>query len=269
VIKEMCFNVMLDNPLRFFNDKAFGELSSMAIKELMCQTKINCSEEQLRHFILQWLRQQLPDEELTDAVAYERLEAVAGVQASSFTNKQFFNMKLNSFGQFTTAMFQRNRTVCNPNRCTDGGTQFLHGIGVYTGVELCDTLETVKISLMERDTAGKSWFHIKTVAGSRAQQRTLSVACFMFEKIQVKRQLLVDIDFGSFKSRYCVMKTCEMRHDHFASGCEMFSDEEDVMTKVPYTCVAYLLTSDGPNIIKAAMSTFRNPFESFPNIEIQ
>jgi hypothetical protein len=245
----MCLNVMLDNPLHFFKDDGFKELSPLAIKDLLGQSKINCSEEQLRHHILQWVRHQQPLEKLTDSTADDCLEAVAGIQPSSFAGKQFFNIKLDSFDQFTTAMFQLNRTVCHPNRRTDA-TKFLHGIGVYAGVELHDAAETVTITLKERDVDGKSWIPWKTVTEPIKQPRTPTVVDFMFEKVQIERQILITIDFGAFKSRFCVKKTCEAQHDHYKSGCAMFSYDEDVMQKVPYTCVAYLLTTDGPKVAK-------------------
>jgi BTB And C-terminal Kelch len=244
-IKKMCCNTIIDNPLRFFKDKAFNELSSPAIKALMDQTKINCSDEQLRRYILQWLRHQLNNEELSDAAAYERLEIVTGVQAANFTDKQFFNIRMDSFGQFTTAWFTINRTVCHPNRHNDGGYTFLHGIGFYTGVELVDIEETVHISLMERRSSG-SWLAMKTMTLQVKQQRTMSVVNFMFEKIKIRGQILIDIDFGTFKARYCVKKTCEKRHDHFNNGCKMFSYDAILLAEVPYTCVAYLLCSDEP-----------------------
>jgi hypothetical protein len=48
----MCLNVLLDNPLRFFKDEVFIGLNPQAINELLNQDKINCTEEQLRHYAL-------------------------------------------------------------------------------------------------------------------------------------------------------------------------------------------------------------------------
>jgi hypothetical protein len=70
---------------------------------------------------------------MTDAVAYERLEAEAGIINANFSNKRLFNISVNSYGQFMTALFWRNQTVFNMNGVIS--PKFLYGIGIYTGVE--------------------------------------------------------------------------------------------------------------------------------------
>jgi hypothetical protein len=248
VVNDMCFSVLLDNPLQYFNDKNFLEMTPQGLKSLVHQSRFNCSEEQLKEAVLKWLQHK---EEETNAGeitfnpdTYKALEKRSGIKEANLMNKQFFNLKTDSFGQFELAMFQVDRTICNINR-SGNKTKYLHGLGIYTGVEFADWQETITITLSEYDEK-KNCTKLKTLTKVMKQERCISICHLIFEKIEIKQHLLCEIDFGSFKSRYNSKTVCSEEHNHFESGCMLVSHDGDSFVKSQkFTCVAYLLYSDG------------------------
>jgi hypothetical protein len=249
----MCFNAILDNPIHYFKDEAFLNLSPQALRAIVIQPKINCNRNKLEQHVFKWLQHQQQQE------TYKTLKTITGIQEEDFINKGYFNLNTDSFGRFKLDEFQISRTVCNINN-NDGSSKFLHGLGFYTGTET-DCQETITITLSEIDVFGAYGVPYSTVLKkfkhTITQERTVSICSVMFDKIEVKKHLLCEIDFGTSKQRFCANTICSDKyHCHFTSKCRMFPRDNNTR----FTCVVNLLYADGQTA-KNVIS-----IESVPNL---
>jgi hypothetical protein len=247
----MCFNAILDNPNHYFNDEAFLNLSPQALRAIVIQPKINCNRNKLEQHVFKWLQHQQQQE------TYKTLKTITGIQKEDFMNKEYFNLNTDSFGSFKLDQFQISRTVCNINN-NDGSSKFLHGLGFYTGT-VTDCQETITITLSEIVVTGGYGYItvLKKLKYKIKQERTVSICSVMFDKIEVKNHLQCEIDFGTSKQRFCANTICSDKyHCHFTRNCRMFPRDK----KTRFTCVVYLLCSDGQTAGEA-IST-----ETVPNL---
>jgi hypothetical protein len=254
----MCFSAILDNPIHYFNDEAFVNLSPQSLKSIVIQSKINCNKKHLVQNVLKWLQhQQQPEIQnyiTLDKENYKTLKTITGIREEDFNKKEYFNLNTDSFGRFERDKFQISRTVCKINN-NGASSKFLHGLGFYTGTEI-DCQETITITLSEINVSAPNGIInctvLKKLKYKIKQERTVSICSVMFDKIEVKKHLLCEIDFGTSKQRFCVKTICyDKYHCHFTRKCRMFPRDNNTR----FTCVVYLLCSDGQTASKAVPMT--------------
>jgi hypothetical protein len=236
-------DVLCDNPIKYFNQECFLDISPQALNMLVTRTLLNCSKEQVKQIVLKWLQHnqhQIPDDGTFKPETYKLLEKITGIKEDDLNSISFFNIETEIFDQFERCYWKSNETICKINRI-DKETIYLHGLGIYTGVE--DEMaieETVTINLSDIDEL-KNSTKLKTITKTIKNENTVSVSRIMFEKIELKcNHLLCEIEALELRSRFTTKNVCSKNHDHFRNECNLFPHEnKDNST----SCIAYLLLS--------------------------
>jgi BTB/POZ domain len=232
IINKCCY-IICDDPLRFFTKQEFLNLSSGALKMIVSQRQMNCTNQQLRGFVTEWQ-------------AANRHESI---NVSKFLGlKPFLNLETNYFyGEFQSRHYQSAAFIVGVKTPI-----YLHGIGLYLGIQaLSDQLnqdirESVEVVFWHTSVSNPTMIR-KTIMVT--QQSTTFIECVMFEKKFLSPPLLfIEI---IFKSDHCrPLITCRnqqsnakyiVKHSslngHGTSNVDMDQDH----------CLAYILTSDVEN----------------------
>jgi hypothetical protein len=138
-IATKCCELFCDNPLHFLNNEQFLNLSAKALKMVMDQQKMNCTELQLKEFALKWLNKNynLRGSEFREAT-YRKLLKSTGVERWQLGPKSLFNIEtIFNYGKFDFLPFTSNEfSIRNEKKFS------IYGIGLYSGV-FQDKEETV------------------------------------------------------------------------------------------------------------------------------
>jgi hypothetical protein len=239
----MCLEFLCDDPIKYFNEECFLNISPQALNMLATQISINCSKEQVKQIVLKWLQHnqhEIPDDGTFKPETYQLLKKITGIEEDDLINKCFFNIRIEDFNQFERNLWASNETVCQINP-DEKELIFLHGLGIYAGFEEeMGGEEIVTIKLSEIDEL-KNSIKLKTITKSIIQENTVSICQIIFEKIQLKyNHLLCEIEFEGDSYRFTTPTVCLKNHDHFKNECKLFPHDN----KDKSTCIAYLLLSN-------------------------
>jgi BTB/POZ domain len=228
-IAEKCCYIICDDPQRFFIKFKFTKLSSRALKLIVSQREMNCTNQQLREFVTEWQ-------------AYNRHESI---DVSKFLGlKPFLNLETNYFyGEFKSRHYQ------TAIFCVDVKTpNYLHGIGLYLGIQAKsdqlnqDIRESVEVAFFGNSVLNPAKTKKMIVV---TQQSTTFIECIMFEKIFVDRPFIyIEIIFKSYHRRPLI--TCGNTQSN-AKYIVQLSSLDGKLNADPDHCLAYILASDVEN----------------------
>jgi BTB/POZ domain len=230
MVDNKCFEILLDNPIKFFVDPHFMNMTANGLRKIIQQPRINCTEQQLKDVSLKWLKSHnyiFPEHKEFNEDAYAMLEKVIGVTRYDYENKQFYKTEIDRFERFSIEVFSENQTMVRKL------TKPLQGIGVYVGVsserdeaETCIDSKYFSESLLvkfeypeETKNLRQSWRLGLTVERKITQSTTKGILDVMFEKLPPsKDRVRITIDFGGECERdfhQINVFTCAIRSSFF------------------------------------------------------
>jgi hypothetical protein len=211
-VDAKCFEILLDNPIKFFSDPHFMNMTSNGLKKIIQQPRINCTEVQLKEVSLKWLKNQnyvFPESKEFNEDSYIMLEKIIGVKRIDYENKQFYKTEIDRFENYRIEKFAQNQTVIRRFK------KHLQGIGVYVGVsseqdedDNCINSsyfnESVVVKFdfpVESKTLSQTWRTEMTIERKVTQSTTKGILDVMFEKLPPsKDKVRITVDFGGKRS---------------------------------------------------------------------
>jgi hypothetical protein len=241
IISDSCFAILLDDPIKYFEDKRFLEISENVLKAIIRQPRINCCKADLKRATAKWLKanKQLTADRLTDE-AFILLKSKMGVEKSEFSNKQLKTVDICGFGQYTVEKVWQTITIFKKTNC------YLHGVGVYLGVfpeegasaDPSYYNDTLNITVFINGT------YAKVYQSTVTQTNSMSIFTAMFEKLEIKDEMpSISVDFGTEKRRIVNRKSV-------CQNCYSFCNVRECCEGVhafdtcKWTLVAYLICRD-------------------------
>jgi hypothetical protein len=225
-VNDKCVDLFTQDPMYFFDDVNFLQLSPTTLKKLIARPSLNCTSFDLKVAVIKWLSEKnvtVADVELLTGEILQK----QGLDLADFENKRFKDIKktLNSGNHFV-ATFQSNITTVR------GTGEWLLGVGVCLGVYKNVVDEMVKISFDQPN------MHF-IVERKVKQSDNVSIVDVMLKKVFVQPGTLqIKVEFETEKPRTVTKSdVCELVHDHLSSSCLMYPGD----TSSKFTCLAYLI----------------------------
>jgi hypothetical protein len=135
-IKEKCLDIILDDPLRFFEDKAFLNIKEDTLKLILTQPKINCTVLMVLRAAKEWLEHNkiATVEKLNNvfAVCAVLMEELC-IEESVLKDKQFYSIKVVSAKNDDKFIIKKFRKITETISLPDSGSH-LYGLVLIIGV---------------------------------------------------------------------------------------------------------------------------------------
>jgi BTB/POZ domain len=231
IVEKCCF-MFCDDPLNFINSETWFELSPWALKLIVSQRQMNCTNQQLREFAAAWQ-------------AKNQREPIV-FSEQDLRTKPFLNLKTEYFsGNFQSQHYEHVALGLRVETPT-----YVHGIGFYLGIQTNSDQhndqnfrERVAISIWDMASHNKKLIIGKTIIV--AQQPSIFIEYLMFEKkVLSGNNIVIQIVFQRKECRPC-----------FTSQNAPSTDGNFYLYRVPTKtntctpasgghCFAYLLTSE-------------------------
>jgi BTB/POZ domain len=210
IIDNSCMALITQNPLQYFEEDKFMQLSGAVLKKIISQPKINCTTDDLKDMTLQWLKwsgHKVPENGKFNDETYKILEKNYQINILDFETKEFLGeLKAYVFPSNT----QRFRSVTYELPLLNC---LFQGFGLCLGVQPDleeNTLstnqsnrfaETVRIRLSK--TYGQQLSEcVKTVTQTTQGMYILNV---MIKEMEIRNEhVVLTVDFCSEKTRACL-----------------------------------------------------------------
>jgi BTB/POZ domain len=207
IVDNSCLALITQNPLQYFEEDKFMQLSGAVLKKIISQPKINCTSEDLKEMTLQWLKwsgHKVPENGKFDDETYKILERNYQINVLEFEHKEFLGelkalVLPTNIQRFRYTNYQLPLLNC-----------MFQGFGLCLGVQpeleentLSTThsnrfAETVRIRLSK--TYGQQLSEcVKTVTQTTQGMYILNV---MVKEMEIRNEhIVLNVDFGSEKNR--------------------------------------------------------------------
>jgi hypothetical protein len=204
-VEKACLKFVLQNPIHYFEDPKFMELSKTALEKIIKQPNINCTSLDLEMVTLKWLKNQDPS--TPDNFGEINLASI-GLKMNDFRNKVFFNARVNDFNFETFKV----HTMSYPGKnCT------LYGFGIYTGVRIEPGDENIAIKISNQHN------HHVSIQKTITTTSTVSIQNIMFPMLPCyANPLEIVIEFETSKER-SIISVPDTRNVSYGKNNLLFS----------------------------------------------
>jgi hypothetical protein len=209
-IDSSCLELITNNPLQYFEDEKFMQVSGEVLKKIICQPKMNCTSDDLKLVTLKWLKKgghHVPENGKFNDDTYKILEKYYQIKILDFESKEFLGVLKAYVLPENIKKFRSSSYEIPLLNCSIQG--FGLCLGVQTEVEentLSTTQsncynETIRIRLVK--TYGLQLSECeKTITQTTQGMYILNV---MIKEVEIRNEhIVLDIVFGSEKNRVCL-----------------------------------------------------------------
>jgi BTB/POZ domain len=198
-VDNVCLNLLLDCPHKYFEDKQIVKMNKDAFRKFIKMPEINCSLEFLKKIALKWLNFQKQTEYCCFSDNVQKIFAEEfEIPALCFTNKTLMPvLKINYLDNSCLKHMEKDWVMIQD---ITGMSMKLYGIGIYVGVDPDDRfLDSAEVIVVEvqREIFGSS--RKKSIC--IRQDLTPSILQIMFKMIHLKNGSTITIKFSTNRRR--------------------------------------------------------------------